>query len=107
MPRPDEAPADDAAQAAALLDLLDAEPAWRNLASPVSTGSPAVARALLAGKRRAFDAYQAELVAYNQRFQPAHLGMRPVTLPKPLAACCRTMADLYRRAEPAEFPVHL
>src|SRR5207302_1149211 len=50
LPRPDEAPADDPAQAAALLALLDAEATWRNLALPVPTDSPAAAHSTLSAK---------------------------------------------------------
>jgi hypothetical protein len=94
-------------QADALAILLELEAHWMNVPTAVTTES---ARAMLAGlvaKQKAFDAYRAQLVAYNQRFRPTYDGLRPVGTPARLAAWCRTMADVYQRAGHAECPVDL
>jgi len=97
----------DAAQAEALALLVELEAHWQNV--PVAAAQRSAREGLfgLRAKQRAFDAYHARLVAYNQRYRPAHEAERPLSSPARLAAWCRAMSGLYRRAARAECPVHL
>ena len=97
----------DDAQADALAHLVELEARWVSVPVAVATESASVSVAGLVAKQKAFDAYHAGRVAYNQRFRPAYHGQRPVTTAVRLAAWCRTMADLYRRAGRSECPVHI
>ena len=97
----------DATQADALAHLVELEARWVNVPLAVATASAKASLAGLVAKQKAFDAYRDQLVAYNQRYRPAYDGLRPVNTAPRLAAWCRKMADLYRRAGGAECPVHL
>jgi hypothetical protein len=97
----------DATQADALARLVELEARWVNVPLAVATDSAAASLAGLVAKQKAFDAYRAQLVSYNQRYRPVYDGQRPVNTAVRLAAWCRTMADLYRRAGRAECPVNL
>jgi hypothetical protein len=97
----------DAAQADALANLVELEARWMNVPVAVPTDSATASLAGLVAKQKAFEAYRAQKVAYNQRFHPAYHGQRPVTTAVRLAAWCRTMADLFRRAGQAECPVNV
>jgi hypothetical protein len=97
----------DAAQADALAHLVELEARWVNVPLPVVTDSARASLAGLVAKQKAFDAYHAQMVAYNQRYRPAYHGLRPVCTAVRLAAWCRTMADLYTRAGQIECPVQL
>ena len=70
------------------------------------TSSAPAASLGLRAKQRAFDAYHALLVAYNRQYRPPHEAERPLSTPARLAAWCRTVRDLFRRAAPADCPVH-
>ena len=97
----------DTAQVDALAHLVELEARWVNVPLAVATTSTKASLAGLVAKQKAFDAYRGELVAYNKRYRPAYDGLRPVNTAARLAAWCRAMADLYRRAGRAECPVHL
>jgi hypothetical protein len=57
----------DAAQAPALAQLVELEAGWLNVPLPVVTDSASARRAGLVAKQKAFDAYHARLLAYNQQ----------------------------------------
>jgi hypothetical protein len=86
-----------------LADLLEAEAHWRNLPPAVSPDS---APALLA-KQKAYAAFKSLQVAYNRRYDPAHRCLRAESTATRLAAWCRRMVDLYRRADNATCPTEL
>jgi hypothetical protein len=97
----------DAAQAEALALLVELEACWQNVPAAPAGGSAREGLLGLRAKQRAFDAYHAQLVAYNKRYRPVHEAERPLSSPARLAAWCRAMSGLYRRAGHAACPVHL
>jgi hypothetical protein len=97
----------DAAQADALAQLVELEARWVNLPVAATTESASASLAGLVAKQKAFDAYHARQVAYNQRYRPAYNGQRPVTTAVRLAVWCRMMADLFRQAGRDECPVNV
>jgi hypothetical protein len=97
----------DAAQADALAHLVELEACWANVPLPVVKDSATASLASLVAKQKAFDAYHAHMVAYNQRYRPAYHDLRPICTAVRLAPWCRWMADLYARAGQTECPVQL
>jgi hypothetical protein len=97
----------DTTQADALAHLIELEAHWVTVPVAVPNASGVGSLAGLVAKQKAFEAYHVQQVAYNQQYRPAYHGQRPVTTAIRLAAWCRTMADLYRRAERAECPVNV
>jgi hypothetical protein len=96
-----------ATQADALARLVELEAHWLNVPPAVTAGSAAASLAGLVAKQKAFEAYRVGLAEYNRRHRPAYDGLRPANTAARLAAWCRGMADLYRRAGGADCPVHV
>src|SRR5437773_280368 len=76
MPETSEANVDKLppAQASALCQLVELEACWENLRrtpGPAETGK--AMRTDLLGRQKAYDAFHARLVMYNQEFQPKHI----------------------------------
>jgi hypothetical protein len=90
----------DAAQAAELSLLVDLEARWENLRrTPLQPPEEETSTEDLQGKQKAYESFRAKLVAYNQRYKPAHVPELLLNTPSRLAKWCRTMLDLYLRVE--------
>jgi hypothetical protein len=101
----------DIAQAAELSLLVDLEARWENLRKTPSR-APEVGSTMqdLQGKQKAYEAFRAKLVAYNQQYTPAHVPELLLNTPSRLRKWCRTMGDLYLQVEHdprGHCPVHL
>jgi hypothetical protein len=101
----------DPAQAAELALLVDFEARWENLRKTPSPGHE-VGSTLqdLHGKQKAYEAFRTKLVAYNQRYSPAHVPELLLNTPSRLGIWCRTMRDLFLQVEhdpQGHSPVHL
>ena len=66
--------------------LVELEARWGNVPLAVASDSASASLAGLVAKQKAFDAYRAQPVSYNQRFRPVYDGQRPVNSPVRLAA---------------------
>jgi hypothetical protein len=88
------------AQAAELSRLVDLEACWENLRKGPRPGPAAVCLSQdLKAKQKAYVVFHDKLVAYNDRYTPAHVPELLLNTPVRLAAWCRTMRDLYRQVE--------
>jgi hypothetical protein len=92
----------DPAQATDLSVLVDLEARWENLrkASPRNRDVGSTTQDLHS-KQKAYDAFRAKLIAYNNRYRPAHVPELLLNTPTRLGLWCRTMRDLYLRVEHA------
>jgi hypothetical protein len=90
----------DPAQAAELALLVDLEARWENLRNTRSP-DPDLRSTLqdLQGKQKAYEAFRAKLVAYNERYAPAHVPELLLNTPSRLGLWSRRMRDLYRQVE--------
>src|SRR4051812_17148601 len=86
----------DAAQAAELTVLLDLEARWENLraARAGTPQGPSVTQDLQ-GMQRAYDAFRAQLRAYQLRYSPAHASELLLNTPARLGKWCRQVRDLH------------
>src|SRR5438552_17615808 len=80
----------DPAQAAELSLLVDLEARWENLRKTPSR-EPEVGSTTqdLQGKQKAYDVFRAKLVAYNNRYTPAHIPDLQLNTPSRLGTWCR------------------
>jgi hypothetical protein len=86
----------DPAQATELALLVDLEARWENLRKTPSQAAEVGATTQdLHCKQRAYDAFRAKLLAYNNRYTPAHIPELLLNTPPRLGTWCRTMRDLY------------
>src|SRR5262249_46319944 len=101
----------DPAQVAELSLLVDLEARWENLRTIRSQDPEGGATTQdLQGKQKAYEAFRAKLVAYNKRYEPAHIPELLLNTPARLNLWCRSMRDLYLQAEhnpQGHCPVHL
>ncbi len=100
----------DLAQAVELIQLVDLEARWENLRDRPADAPGTLTLAELQSKQNAHRAFQSRLVAYNQRYTPAHVPELLLNTPARLGKWCRTMCDLCRRVElepQVSCPVHL
>src|SRR5262249_17574001 len=109
MPETRRAPAGalDPAQATALARLVDLEARWENLRKAPGVGATTQD---LHTKQKAYEAFHAQLVAYNKQYTPAHVAELLLNTPSRLGKWCRAMRDLYLRVEHdprGHCPVHL
>jgi hypothetical protein len=100
-----------AAQAAELAVLLNREARWENLRAARS-GTPRVPSVTsdLHAVQRAYDAFRAQLRAYQMRFSATHATELPLNTPGRLGSWCRQVRDLNVRSElsvETHSPVHL
>jgi hypothetical protein len=100
-----------AAQAAELAVLLNLEARWENLRAAKS-GTPQIPSVTpdLQAMQRAYDAFRAQLRAYQMRFSPTHASELLLNTPARLASWCRQVRDLHLRARQggqAHSSVHL
>jgi hypothetical protein len=97
-----------AAQAAELTVLLDLEARWENLRAARSA-TPQVAPVTqdLQAMQRAYDAFRAQLRAYQARFSPTHASELLLNTPARLGRWCRHVRDLHLQAGQAHSLVHL
>jgi hypothetical protein len=88
-----------AAQAAELAVLLHLEARWENL-SAARSGTPRVPSVTpdLQAVQRAYDAFRAQLRAYQLRFSPTHESELLLNTPSRLGIWCRQVRDLHVRA---------
>jgi len=90
----------DPAQAKELALLVDLEARWENLRKPPLQAAEAGATMQdLQVKQKAYDAFRAQLVAYNKQYTPAHAPELLLNTPSRLGIWCRTMRDLYLLVE--------
>jgi len=90
----------DPVQATKLALLVDLEARWENLRKTPSQAAEAGATTQdLHCKQKAYDAFRAQLVAYNNRYTPAHVPELLLNTPSRLGIWCRTMRDLYLLVE--------
>src|SRR5262245_20135037 len=90
----------DPAQAIELSLVVDLEARWENLRNaPRQNRAVGASTQDLHRKQKAYDAFRAKLVAYNNRFKPPHRPESLLNTPVRLAKWCRTMRDLYLRVE--------
>src|SRR5260370_26022201 len=83
----------DAEQAAELSLLVELEARWENLRKTPRTQDQE-ARSIpedLQAIQNAYDAFHSKLIAYNQRYTPAHVPELLLNTPSRLALWCRTM----------------
>jgi len=101
----------DPAQATELSVLVDLEARWENLRKDPSRDSEEGSTTQdLQAKQKAYEAFHASLVAYNNRYRPAHVAELLLNTPSRLGNWCRAMRDLYLIVEHAprgRCPVHL
>src|ERR1700738_4366628 len=101
----------DPVQASELSVLVDLEARWENLRnSPARDLLVEAGTQDLLGKQKAYDAFRSKLVAYNNRYRPAHVPELLLNTPSRLGKWCRTMRDLYLQLEhdgQGHCPVHL
>jgi hypothetical protein len=101
----------DSTQAAELCVLVDLEARWENLRKlPLPVEEEKAGTQALQSKQKAYDAFQAKLVAYNKRYAPAHVPELLLNNASRLRAWCQRMRDLYLRVEHdpcSQCPVHL
>jgi hypothetical protein len=100
-----------AAQAAELAVLLNLEARWENLRA-ARAGIPRVPSDAsdLRAVQRAYDAFRAQLRAYQTRFSPTHASELLLNTPTRLGSWCRQVHDVHVRAglsAEAHSPVHL
>jgi hypothetical protein len=100
-----------AAQAAELAVLLNLEARWENLRAARS-GTPRVPSVTpdLQAMQRAYDAFRAQLRAYQLRFSPTHESEVLLNSPSRLGSWCRQVRDMHLRAgqsAEAHSPAHL
>jgi hypothetical protein len=101
----------DPAQVTELSVLVDLEARWENTRK-VPSQDLAVRSTVqdLLGKQKAYEAFHSKLVAYNNRYTPAHVPELLLNTPSRLGIWCRTMRDLYLKVEhdpQGHCPVHL
>jgi hypothetical protein len=88
------------AQATELALLVDLEARWENLRKTPSQAAEAGATTQdLHVKQKAYDAFRAQLVAYNKQYTPVHVPELLLNTPSRLGIWCRTMRDLYLLVE--------
>jgi hypothetical protein len=101
----------DSTQAAELCVLVDLEARWENLRKvPLPGEEEKAGTQALQSKQRAYDAFQAKLVAYNKRYTPAHVPELLLNNASRLKVWCQRMRDLYLRVEHdprSQCPAHL
>jgi hypothetical protein len=101
----------DPAQATELSLLVDLEARWENLRKTPSPDPEVVAATQdLQAKQKAYEAFRAKLVAYNNQHTPAHVPELLLNTPSRLGLWCRKMRDLYLQVEQdaqIACPVHL
>jgi len=84
------------AQARALCQLVELEACWENLRRTPAPGPTVKAmRTDLLGRQKAYDAFHARLIAYNQEYRPKHVPELLLNKPSRLGAWCRKMRDLH------------
>jgi hypothetical protein len=90
----------DPVQATKLALLVDLEARWENLRkTPSQAAEAGTTTQDLHCKQKAYDAFRAQLVAYNNRYTPAHVPELLLNTPSRLGIWCRTMRDLYLLVE--------
>ena len=101
----------DPAQATELALLVDLEALWENLRkTPFQASEAGDTMQDLQRKQKAYDAFHAQLVAYNKLYTPAHVPELLLNTPSRLGTWCRTMRDLYLIVEndpQGHCPAHL
>jgi hypothetical protein len=101
----------DPAQATELSLLVDLEARWENLRKTPSPDPEVLGTTQdLRAKQKAYEAFRAKLVAYNNQYTPAHVPELLLNSPTRLGLRCRKMRDLYLQVEHApqiRCPVHL
>ena len=86
----------DPEQAAELALLVDLEARWENLRkNPFQASEEGSTTQDLHRKQKAYDAFRAQLVAYNNKYSPAHVPELLLNTPSRLGTWCRTMRDLF------------
>jgi hypothetical protein len=86
----------DPAQATKLALLVDLEARWENLRkAPLQPAEAGANTRDLHGKQKAYEAFRAQLLAYNKQYTPAHVPELLLNTPSRLGIWCRTMRDLY------------
>ena len=86
----------DPEQAAELALLVDLEARWENLRkTPFQASDEGPTTQDLHRKQKAYDAFRAQLVAYNNKYSPAHVPELLLNTPSRLGTWCRTMRDLF------------
>lgn len=91
----------DLVQAKDLLQLVDLEARWENLRNTPASTPGSLSLEELQEKQKAHLAFQAHLVAYNQRYTPAHIPELLLNTPARLGKWCWHMRDLCRKVEQA------
>jgi hypothetical protein len=86
----------DPAQATELALLVDLEARWENLRkTPFQASEAGDTMQDLQRKQKAYDAFHAQLVAYNKLYTPAHVPELLLNTPSRLGIWCSRMRDLY------------
>src|SRR5712692_702967 len=90
----------DPAQATELALLVDLEARWENLRkTPLQTAEAGATTQDLHGKQKAYEAFRAQLVAYNKLYTPAHVPELLLNTPSRLGSWCRTTRNLFLQVE--------
>jgi len=101
----------DPVQATELSLLVDLEARWENLRkAPAGEQDAGSGPQDLSGKQKAYEAFRGKLMAYNNRYTPAHVPELLLNTPSRLGKWCRAMRDLYLQVEHdprGHCPVHL
>ena len=101
----------DPSQATELALLVDLEARWENLRkTPFQASEAGYTLQDLHRKQKVYDAFRAQLLAYNKLYTPAHVPELLLNTPPRLGKWCRRMRDLYLVVEndpQAPCPVHL
>ena len=91
--------------------LVELEARWENLRKTPNPSEGVKAGAHdLHGVQQAYAAFRDKLVAYNKRYNPAHVPELLLNTPARLARWCRRMRDIYSNVEGeagSRCPVHL
>ena len=101
----------DPSQATELALLVDLEALWENLRkTPFQASEAGDTMQDLQRKQKAYDAFHAQLVAYNKLYTPAHVPELLLNTPSRLGIWCRKMRNLYLIMEndpQGHYPVNL
>jgi hypothetical protein len=100
------------AQATELSVLVDLEARWENLRKAPSRDPEVGPNSTqdLQSRQKAYEAFRVKLMAYNNRFTPAHVPEQLLNTPSRLGTWCRTMRELYLQVDrdaQGHCPVHL
>lgn len=95
----------DAPQASDLMRVIDLQARWENLRIDPTERVADFSVSDLHGRQKAYEAFRVKLEAYTARYRATLLPEMTLNAPERVAAWCRVVAAIVRRAE-GDCPVH-